>query len=109
MSNKPKINTYANLRTLARKLRDDLGGVDEPMLAVEHVVELLDVALVERGQRAQALGSSFGIAQADREREVDEPPGLPVDGARRGPAGRVVLPGAPDVEGFGQGSPEGLR
>lgn len=28
MSAKPKINTYANLRTLARKLRDDLGGVD---------------------------------------------------------------------------------
>jgi hypothetical protein len=28
MSNKPKINTYANLLTLARKLRDDLGGVD---------------------------------------------------------------------------------
>lgn len=28
MSNKPKINTYANLRTLARKLRDDLGGVE---------------------------------------------------------------------------------
>jgi hypothetical protein len=28
MSNKPKLNTYANLRTLARKLRDDLGGVD---------------------------------------------------------------------------------
>lgn len=28
MSNKPKINTYANLTTLARKLRDDHGGVD---------------------------------------------------------------------------------
>lgn len=28
MSNKPKINKYANLRTLARKLRDDLGGVE---------------------------------------------------------------------------------
>lgn len=28
MSNKPKINTYANLRTLAKKLRDDLGGAD---------------------------------------------------------------------------------
>ena len=28
MSNKPKINEYANLKTLARKLRDDLGGVD---------------------------------------------------------------------------------
>lgn len=28
MSGKPKINTYANLRTLARKLRDDLGGVE---------------------------------------------------------------------------------
>jgi hypothetical protein len=28
MSTKPKINQYANLRTLARKLRDDLGGVD---------------------------------------------------------------------------------
>lgn len=28
MSNKPKINKYANLKTLARKLRDDLGGVD---------------------------------------------------------------------------------
>ncbi len=28
MSTKPKINKYANLRTLARKLRDDLGGVD---------------------------------------------------------------------------------
>ncbi len=27
MSTKPKINKYANLRTLARKLRDDLGGV----------------------------------------------------------------------------------
>jgi hypothetical protein len=27
MSTKPKINQYANLRTLARKLRDDLGGV----------------------------------------------------------------------------------
>ncbi|MGC3980071.1 MAG: anticodon nuclease [Steroidobacteraceae bacterium] len=28
MSNKPKISKYANLKTLARKLRDDLGGVD---------------------------------------------------------------------------------
>lgn len=28
MSNKPKINKYANLKTLARKLRDDLGGAD---------------------------------------------------------------------------------
>ncbi len=28
MSNKPKINKYANLRTLARKLRDDHGGVE---------------------------------------------------------------------------------
>lgn len=28
MSTKPKINKYTNLRTLARKLRDDLGGVD---------------------------------------------------------------------------------
>lgn len=28
MSAKPKINQYANLRTLARKLRDDLGGVE---------------------------------------------------------------------------------
>uniref|UniRef100_A0A486XL61 Anticodon nuclease n=1 Tax=Rheinheimera sp. BAL341 TaxID=1708203 RepID=A0A486XL61_9GAMM len=28
MSNKPKINTYANLKTLAKKLRDDLAGVD---------------------------------------------------------------------------------
>jgi hypothetical protein len=28
MSVKPKINQYANLRTLARKLRDDLGGTD---------------------------------------------------------------------------------
>ncbi|WP_454692786.1 AAA family ATPase [Achromobacter aegrifaciens] len=28
MSAKPKINKYANLRTLTRKLRDDLGGVD---------------------------------------------------------------------------------
>lgn len=28
MSTKPKINTYVNLKTLARKLRDDLGGVD---------------------------------------------------------------------------------
>ena len=28
MSSNPKINTYANLRTLARKLRDDLGGVE---------------------------------------------------------------------------------
>ncbi len=28
MSNKPKINTYSNLRTLAKKLRDDLGGAD---------------------------------------------------------------------------------
>ena len=28
MSTKPKINKYANLRTLARKLRDDLGGVE---------------------------------------------------------------------------------
>lgn len=28
MSAKPKINKYANLRTLARKLRDDLGGVE---------------------------------------------------------------------------------
>lgn len=28
MSAKPKINQYANLRTLTRKLRDDLGGVD---------------------------------------------------------------------------------
>lgn len=28
MSAKPKINQYANLETLARKLRDDLGGVD---------------------------------------------------------------------------------
>lgn len=28
MSAKPKINKYANLRTLTRKLRDDLGGVE---------------------------------------------------------------------------------
>lgn len=28
MSTKPKINRYANLRTLARKLRDDLAGVE---------------------------------------------------------------------------------
>ena len=28
MSGKPKISKYANLRTLARKLRDDLGGVE---------------------------------------------------------------------------------
>jgi hypothetical protein len=28
MSGKPKIHTYTNLRTLTRKLRDDLGGVD---------------------------------------------------------------------------------
>lgn len=28
MSTKPKINKYVNLKTLARKLRDDLGGVD---------------------------------------------------------------------------------
>lgn len=28
MSTKPKVNQYANLRTLARKLRDDLGGAD---------------------------------------------------------------------------------
>jgi hypothetical protein len=28
MSNKPKINKYANLQTLARKLRDDHGGVE---------------------------------------------------------------------------------
>lgn len=28
MSNKPKINNYANFTTLARKLRDDLGGAD---------------------------------------------------------------------------------
>ncbi|QTS84681.1 AAA family ATPase [Ectopseudomonas khazarica] len=28
MSNKPKVNRYANLNTLARKLRDDLGGAD---------------------------------------------------------------------------------
>ena len=28
MSNKPKINKYANLKTLARKLRDDHGGVE---------------------------------------------------------------------------------
>ena len=28
MSNKPKINTYANLRTLAQKLRSDFSGVD---------------------------------------------------------------------------------
>ncbi len=28
MSNQQKINTYANLETLARKLRDDLGGAD---------------------------------------------------------------------------------
>lgn len=28
MSGKPKISTYANLRTLARKLRDDLAGLD---------------------------------------------------------------------------------
>jgi hypothetical protein len=28
MSTKPKINRYANLKTLARKLRDDLGGVE---------------------------------------------------------------------------------
>jgi hypothetical protein len=28
MSAKPKISRYANLKTLARKLRDDLGGVD---------------------------------------------------------------------------------
>jgi hypothetical protein len=28
MSNKPRINKYANIKTLARKLRDDLGGAD---------------------------------------------------------------------------------
>ena len=28
MSTKPKINKYANLKILARKLRDDLGGAD---------------------------------------------------------------------------------
>lgn len=28
MSGKPAIHHYANLRTLARKLRDDLGGVE---------------------------------------------------------------------------------
>ena len=28
MSTKPKINKYANLKTLTRKLRDDLGGAD---------------------------------------------------------------------------------
>ncbi|MFZ5638410.1 MAG: anticodon nuclease [Pseudomonadota bacterium] len=28
MSGKPKVNAYADLRTLARKLRDDLGGAD---------------------------------------------------------------------------------
>lgn len=28
MSSRPRINKYANLRTLARKLRDDLGGVE---------------------------------------------------------------------------------
>lgn len=28
MSGKPRINRYANLKTLARKLRDDLGGVE---------------------------------------------------------------------------------
>ncbi|MDP2406269.1 MAG: AAA family ATPase [Hydrogenophaga sp.] len=28
MSSRPKINKYANLRTLARKLRDDLGGAE---------------------------------------------------------------------------------
>lgn len=28
MSNKPKINKYANLKTLARKLHDDLAGID---------------------------------------------------------------------------------
>lgn len=28
MSSRPKINRYANLKTLARKLRDDLGGVE---------------------------------------------------------------------------------
>ena len=28
MSNQPKINEYANLQTLARKLRADHGGVD---------------------------------------------------------------------------------
>lgn len=28
MSAKPRINRYANLKTLARKLRDDLGGVE---------------------------------------------------------------------------------
>ncbi len=28
MSNKPKIKRYANLKTLARKLRDDLGSAD---------------------------------------------------------------------------------
>jgi hypothetical protein len=28
MSAKPKINKYVNLRTLGRKLRDDLGGVE---------------------------------------------------------------------------------
>lgn len=32
MSSKPKINTYANLKTLARKLRDDLGGADLTLL-----------------------------------------------------------------------------
>jgi len=32
MSTKPKINKYANLKTLARKLRDDLGGADLTLL-----------------------------------------------------------------------------
>lgn len=32
MSNKPTINTYVNLRTLARKLRADLGGVELVLL-----------------------------------------------------------------------------
>lgn len=32
MSTKPKINKYVNLKTLARKLRDDLGGVDLMLL-----------------------------------------------------------------------------
>lgn len=32
MSNKPKIRTYANLQTLTKKLRDDLGGADVILL-----------------------------------------------------------------------------
>jgi hypothetical protein len=32
MSNKPKINSYTNLRTLTRKLRDDLGGIELVLL-----------------------------------------------------------------------------